>query len=476
MKAVYIFGMVEGVFLLILWVCARKKEPLWETKGIVKQFEKIGLLLYDIVFVKTKMLKPSPQIHLDLDKLNLGRKTEQMMEQYVAQKISKLILFVVAGTGISIIVAYQAEGNRQLMNGYEIEREDFTGQTISVPLEMITEEKNREIVVDVSPRRLTEGELMEKKKEFRVILEDVISGENESLNQVIADLNLVDEVKGYPFSIEWESSNYSCVSIDGRIAGVNRDTRIQLTATISYFQEEWIEYFDVTVIPKSLSVEEEKVQAIGQLLMETNELSINEKSFILPASLNDEEVRWRKVVDDYSFLILGGSFIIAFLIYMFMDKDLHTKVEERKNSMQRTYPDIVQKMVLYLGAGMTVRGAFQKIAETGNTEVVFEEMIYTCRSISAGLSEVKAYEQFGRRTDLQEYIRLCTLLQQNLKKGSNSLLPRLREEAEIASRQRIQNCRQKGEEAVTKLLLPMVLELLVVMIMIMWPAFSSMGL
>ncbi|MDE7046257.1 MAG: hypothetical protein K2O97_14890, partial [Acetatifactor sp.] len=92
----------------------------------------------------------------------------------------------------------------------------------------------------------------------------------------------------------------------------------------------------------------------------------------------------------------------------------------------------------------------------------------------SGVSEASAYEHFGKRTCLQEYVRLSTLLTQNLKKGNSALLERLRAEADRAGEERLQNCKRLGEEAGTKLLVPMVLMLLVVMVMIMIPACSSM--
>ena len=75
---------------------------------------------------------------------------------------------------------------------------------------------------------------------------------------------------------------------------------------------------------------------------------------------------------------------------------------------------------------------------------------------------------------MQEYIRLSTLLAQNLKRGSSTLLERLRDEAEKAAQERLQESRKMGEEAGTKLLVPMMLMLAVVMVIIMIPAFSNM--
>lgn len=83
-----------------------------------------------------------------------------------------------------------------------------------------------------------------------------------------------------------------------------------------------------------------------------------------------------------------------------------------------------------------------------------------------GVPEGAAYENFGKRTGVREYVRLSTFLTQNLKKGSSTLLQQLKEESVQAEELRIQNARKLSEEATTKLLLPMVMLLVVVMVMI----------
>ena len=93
-----------------------------------------------------------------------------------------------------------------------------------------------------------------------------------------------------------------------------------------------------------------------------------------------------------------------------------------------------------------------------------------------GVPEGAAYESFGKRTGVREYVRLSTFLTQNLKKGSSTLLQQLKEESVQAEELRIQNARKLSEEAATKLLLPMVMLLVVVMVMIIVPAFSNAGI
>jgi pilus assembly protein TadC len=203
----------------------------------------------------------------------------------------------------------------------------------------------------------------------------------------------------------------------------------------------------------------------------------------LPESWQGQKLSWTYKVKDNGPVLWISAMFVAILIYLLADKDLHDEVEQRKLLMKREYPDVVHKLVLYLGAGMTIRGTFHKVAEEyeqsrveGKGQCpVYEEMLHTCRELKSGMSEAVAYEHFGKRTGLQEYVRLSTLLTQNLKKGNNTLLQRLREEATKASIERIQYAKRLAEEAVTKLLIPMVLMLLVVMLMIMIPAFSSVG-
>ena len=62
---------------------------------------------------------------------------------------------------------------------------------------------------------------------------------------------------------------------------------------------------------------------------------------------------------------------------------------------------------------------------------------------------------------------------QNVKKGNSVLLERLKEETQLAILERKNKIKTAAEEAGTKLLVPMMLMLAVVMILIMVPALNS---
>ena len=163
------------------------------------------------------------------------------------------------------------------------------------------------------------------------------------------------------------------------------------------------------------------------------------------------------------------------------DKDLEKKVKEREEEMLSDYPQFVSKLVLYLGAGMTVRNVLRKLVndygmrlEKGESRrFLYEELKRTVHEIESGISETAAYEHFSVRCRSRQYTRLCTLLSQNLRKGNSGLLPLLQEESKKALAERMDIARKRGEEAGTKLLLPMMLMLVIVMVMIIMPAYTS---
>ena len=149
--------------------------------------------------------------------------------------------------------------------------------------------------------------------------------------------------------------------------------------------------------------------------------------------------------------------------------------------MLMDYPEIVSSLALLLGAGMNVQNSWLKIVndyrtkreETGKKRYAYEEMLFTVYEMENGVLQVNAYERFGRSCRISCYTRLSTMISQNLRKGSTNLAQLLTEEAKEAFENRKHMARKLGEKAGTKLLLPMMMILGVMMVIIMVPAFRS---
>ena len=148
------------------------------------------------------------------------------------------------------------------------------------------------------------------------------------------------------------------------------------------------------------------------------------------------------------------------------------------------YSDVLSKLMVLTGAGLTVRNAWERMVwdyETGRREkklperAAYQEMSRTYYQMQGGMAEGEAYREFGRRCRLQPYLKLSGLLEQNRKSGTKNMKAILQTEMTDALEQRKNLARRLGEEAGTKLLIPLFLMLGIVMVMIMVPAMMTMG-
>ena len=92
------------------------------------------------------------------------------------------------------------------------------------------------------------------------------------------------------------------------------------------------------------------------------------------------------------------------------------------------------------------------------------------RRLTEGENERNAYETFVGQMDSMSYRRLMRLLINNLEKGSKDICHQLNVEAGQAYEQRLLLAKKLGEEASTKMLIPMMLMMILVMVIVMAPA------
>lgn len=158
------------------------------------------------------------------------------------------------------------------------------------------------------------------------------------------------------------------------------------------------------------------------------------------------------------------------------------KLREREQQLMLDYPELVDKIMLLLSAGLTVRTCFERMSEEyrrrmengGQRRFVYEEVSFSLQEMQNGVSESKAIETFGKRCCQLPYLRFSSMLNQNIQKGSEGLIRLLEIEAMEAFEKRKEQVKAMGETAGTKLLLPMVLMLGIVMAIIIIPAFMTM--
>lgn len=472
---------ISGGFLA-LWYLSRKEEAQEDGVRLLEPFYRMAMYLYKKGCSRLPKAFPAVQVEKDLQQLYPGQPKEFLKTVYYVKKGALSLAVILVGTLFAAAVRFGAQNAKIVGEDGTIVRGGYRDGAVDIHVRAHWGERLFDFPLRVEPVILSGEKAEELFDEFSKRLPGYILGKNESLEEVISDLVLEERYGDYPVFVEWESDRPDMLTDTGYVAAVEKEERVKLTARLSHGECQRTKELEICLKPPLLTEEERLYGEMQELLREAQAEEPEQARWSLPAEHEGRKIEWDQREEDDSLLFWGVVMAVAVAIFMFSDRDLHKRLEKKKERMRREYPEVVHKLILYVGAGMTIRGAFGKIAgdyeeicrNGGRESPIYEEMLHACRELRSGVSEGASYERFGRRTGLQEYVQLSTLLMQNLKRGNATLLERLKETAEKAGQEQLQQGKKLGEEAGTKLLVPMVLMLAVVMAMIMIPAFSGM--
>lgn len=421
----------------------------------------------------------NPLVREKLKSLHPGKEEEKLVREYYKKKIKLSLLAAGAGILLGIASLIAGNGNKAFPDGGEIPREEQDGNILEIPAVAHSEKFGNVDVDIVVDRRVYTGEEREKAfDETEKWLEQVMPGNNEGLSCVREDLVFPDYYEECGIDIRYSSDHYDLVDESGRVRNedLDKEKNVLIKAELSYGDFSRSCTYEVTVCPPLLTEAEKFQRDLEQTLSAENERQKEEEIFRLPGHVGNEKVSFSQKGDrTYLYMIFIGI-LAAVLLYGGMDRDLDKLWEKRKKELLFSYPDFVGKLALLTGAGMNVTGAVKRIyhnQKANKAGPLYEELGIFVRGLDNGMLEERALESLGKRTGLPQYRKFCSLLSVNLKKGSINLKKLLEQEAEDAFTEHQRHMKKLGEEAGTKLLLPMILMLAVVLVIIMVPAFLT---
>ncbi|MBE5851536.1 MAG: hypothetical protein E7299_01055 [Lachnospiraceae bacterium] len=405
---------------------------------------------------------------------------EKELKKYYIVKIRMTLLVLMAGILLTGLLLISSKVQSPIIDN-QVVRNDYLKGTQEIEAQVNYNGDVKEIALSVKERQYTTTQLDKLWEEMKPQLEKTVLGENASFNHITKDLELVKTIEGYPFSIAWECSDYHLIDSEGMLRKDNlkNGQYTEIKAILTYYEYRQEFCIPIYLYLEELSEEELFQREIKELLQISEEDTKYDVSFCLPNTLNGMHLEWSVKKDKTWVIVFVVTFMIAIALYFLKDQDLEKRLTEREGQMILDYPEMVNKLSLYMGAGMSIRHSWEKIVtdyekkKSTQTRYVYEEMWITLQEMKSGISEAAAYDRFGKRCNVQIYLKFSNLLIQNLRKGSTGLSVLLREESRIAFAERKNYVRKKGEEAGTKLLLPMMLMLCLVMVMIMLPAFLT---
>lgn len=364
---------------------------------------------------------------------------------------------------------------------FVIARGDYGSGKENVHLRAEVGKEHHDMVLEIEGQNYSEKEVPRIMEKAEQELEKIVLGKNKSFDEVRKDLKLVSEIPGTGVEVTWEMDRYDLVDPSGKIIQDDIQQKgelIQLKAILKVGKKEMEHIFYANLFPPKLSKEEAQKKKIKDQVVAMEAKDKTDPYVVLPEYVDGKKLSWRYPQDSRAAgILILGTFVAGFLVF-WEEYDKKKKETLRKEELLKEYPMIVSQITLFVKAGMTVRAAWFKIAENYEKEKripksAYEEMVYTMNEIKHGISESECYERFGQRCGLISYRRLGTLLSGNIKKGAKGITELLKKETMEAFEERKNRAKKMGEEAGTKLLGPMFMMLLVVLTIIVVPAFLS---
>lgn len=369
-----------------------------------------------------------------------------------------------------------------------IERNDYGGgsRTEELKVSILGEDKKIPIQVEIAERQYSSEEIQKLFGSMIQKMEGMILGENESLDRIEYDMNLLTKIPNEPVEVSWELDHYDVMNVRGELKPDSLEeegTLVTLYAVLTYCEnkEEQAAYqCTANIFPRTLNKNEKAKIQIEEAVRKKEGESRTSKKLKLPDKIFNKKAVYYRKMNSRGLVLVMMALLIGVLLYALEIQNKEKQKEQRKQQMILDYPEIVNKMTLFLGAGMTAKRAWRKVVEDYGRQkeiwgerYAYEEMKRVCHEMERGVAESESYENFGRRCNIQAYLRFGALLSQNLRKGTRGMTQVLKAESIQAFEERKARAKRLGEEAGTKLLLPMFLMLAIVLVIVIVPAFLS---
>ena len=441
----------------------------------------------------------------------------------------QMLLCISASLLLTILVFFLGLQDGVLKEGFRLPRSGHGGSKQYITLEVsgLTEDTSVPLDITVSPKRYTEEEANAVFREIYDQLEELVVAEGESFANLQHDLRLMTKLPKYGVQLSWdfypeldpalaagsvtpdEARAYyrkyrHLMDSDGTLHNETLAPGTVVTGYLSLIMSTDIvptgtdgetkylktQYHSapyriyVGIVPRALSRYESLLLQLQQAITTEDEGSLGENMLSLPTEIDGQRIYYSEH-EDRSYLLLPLLGVIAAMaIYMRQGQARRTEKKQREALLMLDYSELVSKLMVYIGAGLTVRNALETISQHFDALIargikedrpLYQELRTMVIQFRRNMPESEIYLSFGRRVNLKPYTKLVSLIEQNRMNGARNLRAMLELEMEDAFEQRKTTARRLGEEAGTKLLLPLFIMLGIVMIIVIVPAMSALG-
>lgn len=365
---------------------------------------------------------------------------------------------------------------------YEIKRNAPGQGDYEEEMKLTSKRYTGEYKLQIEEQQLTREQVSELFLKARKEIDNSFLGENKSPDAVTEKLNLQKRYQDGMVRVRWSFDCDDCINNEGEIQQekVTKATIVGVTAELQYGDYTDIYQFPIQVIPYKKTSEKGFLNSLSRELEKSNP---EKEVLVLPQKVDGQKVVWRKKIPYRGMVVIGLGILGSWLIPYGERWEENRQRQKRQSEMVRDYPSIINQLSILLGVGISLPEAVDRIVirygekkkTMRKTLPGYELMSVMNREMKDGVSTLQAIENFGKNSDSKEYRKLAMLLQQNLRKGNAHIVDLLEREDMEAFERRKATARKLGEEASTKLLIPMIGMLGLVIVILVVPALLTLG-
>lgn len=176
-----------------------------------------------------------------------------------------------------------------------------------------------------------------------------------------------------------------------------------------------------------------------------------------------------------SLLLFGIGLVMVGVVYYYFNTLAGKKIKDRSAKYLKEFPGVVSTIALLVNAGMMLREAWTDVAYSGD-DGLYTEMQQVSIDMDNGMSESDALYAFSLRCATPEIKKFTSFIIQGLEKGNKDLSFSLKNQSDELWEVKKQTVLQQGDLAASKLLIPIMVMFVGILIMVMGPIMTNLGI
>lgn len=176
-----------------------------------------------------------------------------------------------------------------------------------------------------------------------------------------------------------------------------------------------------------------------------------------------------------SLVIFGIGLVLFGVIYYYFNTMASSKIKKKSAIYLKEFPNVVSTIALLVNAGMMLREAWTEVAYS-STGDLYDQMQKVSEDMGNGMSESDALYAFSLRCATPEIKKFTSFIVQGLEKGNKDLAFSLKNQSDELWEMKKQRVLQQGDLAASKLLIPIMVMFIGILVIVMGPIMTNIGI